>query len=85
MRYITTEESARQPYEEVAARLQTDPRAGLSWKEAEFRQRICGYNEFIVKHEEPLWQKYLEQVCVPIGIFPFSKAIFHVSIFPLFL
>lgn len=63
MKYMGTEEAASQPHEEVAARLQTDPRVGLTWREAEFRQRIYGYNEFDVKQEEPLWQKYLEQVC----------------------
>lgn len=62
MRCLSTEEASSQPTEEVAARLQTDLRNGLSWREADSRIRICGYNEFEVKKEDPLWLKYIEQV-----------------------
>jgi len=62
MQDLTTEEASRQPYEEVAARLQTDLRTGLSWPEADSRLKVFGANEFEGKEEEPLWRKYLEQV-----------------------
>lgn len=61
---LSTEEASKQPFEEVAARLQTDLRTGLSWPEAESRLKIHGRNEFDVATEEPLWKKYLEQVIV---------------------
>lgn len=62
MRCLSTEEASKQPFEEVAARLETDIRTGLSWEEADARLKVHGCNEFDVKTEEPLWRKYLEQV-----------------------
>lgn len=62
MKHLSTEEASKQPFEEVAARLETDIRSGLSWEEADARLKAHGPNEFEVKTEEPLWKKYLEQV-----------------------
>lgn len=62
MRCLKPEEASIASYDEVARRLQTDLNNGLSWKEANLRLRICGYNEFDVKNVEPVWQKYIEQV-----------------------
>lgn len=64
MKSLPTDEASSQPFEEVAARLQTDLRTGLSWEEASSRLKISGYNEFDVATEEPLWKKYLEQVSI---------------------
>lgn len=67
MQDLSAEEASRQPYEEVAARLQTDVHRGLSWSEAELRLKIYGANEFEAKVDDPLWKKYLEQVCDECG------------------
>lgn len=60
--WLTTAEAASLGAEEVAARLRVDPRSGLRWREAELRRQLTGYNELIVREEEPTWKKYIEQV-----------------------
>lgn len=48
---------------EVVHRLGADASRGLSTKQAEERRQLHGLNEFIIKEEDPLWKKYLNQVC----------------------
>lgn len=43
--------------------LRSDATAGLSTAEATRRRQFHGYNEFDVSEHEPIWKKYLEQVC----------------------
>lgn len=66
MKSLRTEEAAKQPFEEVCDRLQTDLRNGLSWNEADYRLKKYGYNELEVKQEEPLWKKYFDQFKNPL-------------------
>lgn len=60
--WLVTNEASTLGAEEVAARLRTDLRAGLRWREAELRRQLTGYNELTVKEDEPTWKKYIEQV-----------------------
>lgn len=62
MRSLRTEEACGWTYDEVATLLNTNIHKGLSWKEADHRLSIHGFNEFEVTQEEPLWKKYVEQV-----------------------
>ena len=41
---------------------QTSMSHGLSNDDATQRHKICGYNEFEITEDEPLWKKYLGQV-----------------------
>lgn len=47
---------------DVVSRLGADCSAGLTEEEVERRRKVFGRNEFIIKTEEPLWRKYLNQV-----------------------
>ena len=78
MRCIPGEEASQQPFEEVAARLETDVRTGLSWEEADSRLRFVGYNEFEGKKEEPVWEKYLEQFKNPLILLLLGSALVSV-------
>jgi Ca2+-transporting ATPase len=62
--WLTTGEASTLGAEEVAARLRTDIRIGLRWREAELRRQLAGFNELTVREEEPTWKKYVEQVRV---------------------
>lgn len=62
MRSLKSEEAAAKPYEDVANCMSADLKIGLTWREAECRLRIFGLNELIVKKQEPIWAKYMEQV-----------------------
>lgn len=37
---------------------------GLTSSQVEERRNIHGMNEFVIKDEDPLWKKYLKQVCL---------------------
>ncbi|KAI1297163.1 Calcium-transporting ATPase type 2C member 1 [Halotydeus destructor] len=78
MKGLSTEEASSQPFEEVAARLQTDLRTGLSWPEAESRLKIYGHNEFEVNDVEPIWKKYLEQFRNPLILLLLASALVSV-------
>jgi len=47
--------------EETVSRLKADISNGLSDGEADRRRSNCGFNEFDIKEDEPLWKKYLGQ------------------------
>lgn len=53
---------------EVLQRLGVEASRGLSTKQAEERRKLHGMNEFVIKEEDPLWKKYLNQVCFEVGI-----------------
>lgn len=55
-------EAAVSTVADVVSRLGADCSAGLTQEEAERRRNVFGRNEFIIKEEEPLWRKYLNQV-----------------------
>ena len=57
-------EACALPYQTVASRLQTNLNYGLTSDEADRRQRAYGHNEFDITEDEPLWKKYLAQVCI---------------------
>ena len=42
---------------------------GLSSQEAQSRLQFYGRNEFAAHEKEPLWRKYLEQVCLELEFF----------------
>lgn len=47
----------------VATTLRTSLSSGLSSQEACLRRCAYGHNEFEIQQEDPLWKKYLGQVC----------------------
>ncbi|XP_074594855.1 secretory pathway calcium atpase isoform X2 [Brevipalpus obovatus] len=75
MRSLKSEEAAGQSYEDVAECMSTDLRNGLTWREAECRLRIFGLNELIVKKEEPIWAKYIEQFKNPLILLLLASAV----------
>jgi E1-E2 ATPase, putative len=62
MKCLKSDEVACLNYEQVADKLDTNLQKGLTWREAESRLRIFGYNEFRVKKEDSIFSKYIEQV-----------------------
>lgn len=60
--WLKTSDASSLCAEDVAAKLRSDCRMGLSWKEADLRRQLIGYNEFSFKEEDPPWKKYIEQV-----------------------
>lgn len=60
---LRASEAALKPVSEVLAGLRTNSSRGLASSEVEERRRLHGLNEFIIKEEDPLWKKYLNQVC----------------------
>lgn len=59
---IRAREAASCSAQEVLQRLGAKPGKGLSSVEADERRQLHGTNEFIIKEEDPLWKKYLNQV-----------------------
>lgn len=55
-------EAAVSTVADVVSRLGADCSAGLTQVEVERRRKVFGRNEFVIKKEEPLWRKYLNQV-----------------------
>ncbi|KAH8018255.1 hypothetical protein HPB51_000866 [Rhipicephalus microplus] len=75
---MRTEEACQLPFEEVADRLGTDLRRGLSWHEAHRRLLTVGANEFEVRQEEPLCKKYLDQFKNPLIVLLLASAVVSV-------
>lgn len=78
MKSISCDDASQQPFEEVAARLETDIRTGLSWEDADSRLKFVGFNEFQAKKEQPLWEKYLEQFKNPLILLLLASALVSV-------
>lgn len=49
---------------DVLVRLGANTGRGLSEQQVEERRKIHGLNEFTLKEDDPLWRKYLNQVCL---------------------
>jgi len=47
----------------------------LSWREAEQRRKLTGYNELTVLEEEPTWKKYVEQFKNPLIMLLLGSAV----------
>lgn len=60
---MRTSEAAVAQLSDVLGRLGANASQGLASQEVEGRRRIHGLNEFTIKEEDPLWRKYLNQVC----------------------
>ena len=60
--------------DDVVRRLGTDVQYGLSNTEAQKRRSMFGANEFVVKEEDPLYQKYLEQFKNPLILLLLASA-----------
>ena len=56
-------EAAAAKLSDVVVRLGANASRGLSEQQAEERRSIHGLNEFTIKEDDPLWRKYLNQVC----------------------
>ena len=59
---VRAREAAAFSVGEILRRLGAKPSKGLSSGEAEERRQLHGTNEFIIKEDDPLWKKYLNQV-----------------------
>ena len=66
--WLPSKDAASLEVEEVVRKLDTNISNGLTWSEANRRKTVVGLNEFVVKEEEPLWRKYLEQFQNPLII-----------------
>ncbi|KAK7791810.1 hypothetical protein R5R35_005115 [Gryllus longicercus] len=73
--WLKTNEASTLGAEEVAARLRTDIRSGLWWREAELRRQLAGYNELTVKDDDPTWKKYIEQFKNPLILLLLASAV----------
>ena len=63
MSYLTSSDACGLNYHEVAQKLRTNLSNGLTHREASERRQMHGYNEFDIQEDEPLWKKYIGQVC----------------------
>ena len=76
--WLPSSEASFLEYEEVARKLHTDVHEGLSWDEAVHRINMFGSNEFVVKEEEPIWRKYLQQFQNPLILLLLASALVSV-------
>lgn len=72
--WIPSVEASSMPVEDVERKLGTSVTSGLSWTEAERRKALFGANEFVVKNEDPIWRKYLEQFQNPLILLLLASA-----------
>jgi len=63
MRCLKSAEASQTSYRDIASQLEVDIHVGLSEYEVGQRRRNHGYNEFEITSDDPLWKKYLDQVC----------------------
>ena len=67
MTFLNSESASSVTVEETARLLNTDLNYGLSSDDVTQRRKLYSYNEFEIKHTDPLWMKYLEKVtCIYI-------------------
>jgi len=57
-------EAAVSTVTDVVHRLEADSAKGLSEGQVEERRKLYGRNEFEISEDDPLWKKYLNQVCL---------------------
>ena len=59
---LRAQDAATYGVEAVLRKLGAKASKGLSNLEAEERRKVHGANEFLIKEDDPLWKKYLNQV-----------------------
>ena len=64
MHAMRASEAAVSTIADVVLRLSADVARGLQESDVVQRRQLHGFNEFNIKEEEPLWQKYLNQVAI---------------------
>jgi Ca2+-transporting ATPase len=64
METLTAHQASGLPVSRVLSKLGTDRSVGLSEKDVVERRGRCGWNEFNISNNEPVWKKYLDQVSV---------------------
>lgn len=79
---LSTAESSTYSTSEVANRLHTDLRAGLSWQEAVSRSKIIGFNELNATDDDPTWKKYIQQFKNPLILLLLGEIISFSFVFP---
>lgn len=62
MTFLNSETACSKSYEEAASLLGTDLKLGLENHQIPDRRKLYAFNEFEIKKEDPLWQKYIEKV-----------------------
>ncbi len=72
--WLPSIEASGMEAEEVERRLETHMNSGLTWAEAERRKNMFGANDFVVKEEEPIWRKYMEQFQNPLILLLLASA-----------
>lgn len=75
LRVLTTAGAAGSSAEDVAVLLETHCTAGLTDEQVVQRLKIHGDNEFSVKEDTPLWQRYMEQFKDPLIIMLLCSAV----------
>ena len=63
MTFLKSDTASCMQYSDVLTQLQTDSKYGLTENEVSLRRKLYSFNEFEVTQSDPLWKKYLEQVC----------------------
>lgn len=76
---LSTAESSTYSTAEVASRLHTDLRTGLSWSEAVSRSKIIGYNELNAFEDDPTWKKYIQQFKNPLILLLLGKSFANID------
>ena len=72
--WLPSSDASGMDAEEVVRRLSTNITSGLDWNEAERRKTMFGANELVVKQEDPIWRKYLEQFQNPLILLLLASA-----------
>jgi Ca2+-transporting ATPase len=68
METLTAHQASGLPVSRVLSKLGTDRSVGLSEKDVVERRGRCGWNEFNISNNEPVWKKYLDQFKNPLII-----------------
>ncbi len=74
MTFLNSESASSKSYEETASLLKTDLKFGITNNEIQNRRRLYGFNEFDIKQDDPLWQKYLEKFKEPMILLLLASA-----------
>ena len=72
--WLPSVEASSMEVEDVERKLGTNMVSGLTWAEAERRKCMFGANELVVKNEDPIWRKYLEQFQNPLILLLLASA-----------
>lgn len=69
MSILSTETASHMTVSDVVEATRTNIDTGLNQSEVTQRRSYHGFNEFEISKEEPLWKKYLGEVCVKDKIY----------------